>query len=194
MKNIVILNASPRQTGLVSQMLGIMRDELQAMGHRVEWVDVCRLDVKPCMGCMKCRESLRCALPEDDAQRTLAKVQQCDALIIGSPTYWGNMNGQLKVLFDRWVYGMMGERPNGIPIALHKGKRAVVVSTCNTVWPIGRIFMQTSGVVRAVREVCYWSGIKVIGSVQKCGTRTHGQLTHHHINRCRKMARRVVRK
>ena len=47
-----------------------------------------------------------------DAQRTLQKIQWADVLIVGSPCYWGNMNGHLKVVFDRIVYGMMGESPD----------------------------------------------------------------------------------
>ena len=64
-------------------------------------------------------------MPDDDAKQVLHLVQDCDALIVGSPCYWGNMTGQLKMLFDRWVYGMMDHSESGYPIPLLKGKKAV---------------------------------------------------------------------
>ena len=84
------------------------------------------LTVRPCTGCMSCRSKLRCALPEDDAHRVAEAIRTADALVIGSPCYWGNMNGALKVLFDRSVHVMMGEKESGMPVALHKGQRAVL--------------------------------------------------------------------
>ena len=92
-------------------------------------------------------------MPEDDAVRTLDQIKAADAIVIGSPCYWGNLNGHLKMLFDRMVYGMMGETEYGIPIGLHKGKKAVIVSTCTTPYPWNIFFNQTRGVVRALKEI-----------------------------------------
>ena len=131
---VVVINGSPRRGGVVSQMLGHVVAALP-QDCTVESLTVCDLRVRPCTGCMRCRSLGRCVLPEDDAHRVAGMIRACDALVVGSPCYWGNMSGELKVLFDRMVYALMGERENGLPVALHKGKRAVLVSACNTVWP-----------------------------------------------------------
>ena len=123
----VILNASPRPNSNISQMLGIVRNELLACGDKVLYVDVCKLQFRPCIGCMKCRSTHDCVMPDDDAKQVLRLVQDCDALIVGSPCYWGNMTGQLKMLFDRWVYGMMDHSESGYPIPLLKDKKAVIL-------------------------------------------------------------------
>ena len=112
---ILILNGSPRCQGLISRMLDIMAEEARIRGAEVEAISIHKLQVRPCTGCMACRSRQACVLPEDDAQRTLQKIQWADVLIVGSPCYWGNMNGHLKVVFDRIVYGMMGESPKGLP-------------------------------------------------------------------------------
>ncbi len=52
-------------------MLGIMRNEAEKNGDKVETVFTNDLDVKPCTGCMTCRSKERCVLPEDDSQRVL---------------------------------------------------------------------------------------------------------------------------
>lgn len=191
MSKILILNTSPRKRGLISQMLDVMAAELRAERHEVTVINVCGLAVRPCIGCMSCRSSGRCVLPADDAQRVLSLLQDSDALIVGTPCYWGNMTGQLKVLFDRWVYGMMDEAPSGMPKPLHKGKRAVIVSTCTTVWPFNLLFRQSAGAVRAVSEVLRWSGFRIVGTVQKGGTRKRPVLTDAEKARCRRVVRKL---
>lgn len=188
---ILILNGSPRTKGLISRMLGIMAEEARNRGAEVEEVQISKLQIRPCTGCMSCRSRNACILPEDDAQRTLQKIQWADVLIIGSPCYWGNMNGYLKVLFDRMVYGMMGESSKGIPQAMHKGKRAVIVSTCSTPWPFNIWFNQTRGVVKALREILKWSGFSIKGIIQKGGTKQHPELTEKDIARCRRIIRKL---
>ena len=109
---ILILNGSPRSNGLISRILDTMANEARQHHAEVEVVPVCRLDIHPCTGCMSCRSRHNCVLPE------------ADALVIGSPCYWGNMSGQLKILFDRLVYGLMVKVRKISP--LHKGKRPLL--------------------------------------------------------------------
>ena len=112
---LLIINGSPKRGGNIATMLNAMRDEATRRGAEVAWIDVADLHVEPCRGCMACRTAGKCTLPYDDAQRTIDLLRRADALIVGAPCYWGNIPGQLKVLFDRMVYGMMGESP-----AFHK--------------------------------------------------------------------------
>lgn len=187
---VVVLNGSPRRNGLVSQMLGHVVSGLPA-GCGTESYFVQELAVAPCTGCMKCRSLGRCVLPEDDGHRVADALRSAGAIVVGSPCYWGNMSGTLKVLFDRVVYVMMGERDNGMPVAMHKGKRAVLVATCNTVYPFSVLFRQTSGVFRALREILKWIGFRVAGTLAKSGCRRSGILSQGEIIKCKKLARRI---
>ncbi|MCQ2288957.1 MAG: flavodoxin family protein [Muribaculaceae bacterium] len=166
---VLIINASPRRHGLISQMLDIMKKEAEQADAQVECINVNDLAIKPCTGCMACRKRGECVLPQDDAQRVLGMLQEADRLIVGAPCYWGNLPGQLKLMFDRMVYGMM-EDTRYFPAPLMKGKRAVVVSTCTTAWPWNIVFRQTRGVVNALREILGYSGIKIVANVQRGGT------------------------
>lgn len=177
---VLVLNGSPRRNGLVSQMLEHIAGSLPETCD-VERIFVHDLTVRPCTGCMSCRSKLCCALPEDDAHRVAEAIRTADALVIGSPCYWGNMNGALKVLFDRSVHVMMGEKESGMPVALHKGQRAVLVATCNTIYPFSVLFNQTRGVFRALREILRWSGYRIVGTAAKSGCRKNGRLTDREI-------------
>ena len=127
--NILIINGSPRKKGLISQMLSIMQEEAETRGDTVEMVYTNDLTVKPCAGCMACRAKEKCVLAEDDSQRVLKMMQQADAIIMGAPCYWGNIPGQMKLMFDRQVYGMMRDT-NRFPEPLMKGKKCILISTC----------------------------------------------------------------
>ena len=133
-------------------MLGIMRNEAEKNGDKVETVFTNDLDVRPCTGCMACRSKERCVLPEDDSQRVLRLMQAADAIIMGAPCYWGNIPGKMKLLFDRLVYGLMRDTPR-FPEPLMKGKKCILVSTCTTPWPFNIWFAQSRGAIRAMREI-----------------------------------------
>ena len=111
-------------------------------------------------------------------------------LLIGSPCYWGNMPGTLKVLFDRMVYGLMGESPRGMPRPLHKGKRAILITACTTPWPFNVWFRQSRGTVRALREILRWSGFRVVKSIERGGTKTR-PLTERDLEKCRRAVRKL---
>ena len=188
--NLLIINGSPRKKGLISQMLRIFHEQAIASGIEVTEVYANDLKIKPCMGCMVCRTKNACVLPEDDAQRVLALIQQADAIVIGAPCYWGNIPGQLKLLFDRIVYGMMRDTPR-FPEPLMKGKRLVCISTSTTPWPFNIIMNQSHGAIRALREIGRFSGWKIVDTIERGGTATRPQLSPRDISKCHKAFRKL---
>ena len=188
--NLLIINGSPRKKGLISQMLRIFHEQAIASGIEVTEVYANDLQIKPCMGCMACRSKRHCVLPEDDAQRVLALIQQADAIVIGAPCYWGNIPGQLKLLFDRIVYGMMRDTPR-FPEPLMKGKRLVCISTSTTPWPFNILMNQSHGAIRALREIGRFSGWKIVNTVERGGTATRPQLSPRDISKCHKAFRKL---
>lgn len=190
---LLILNASPRRSGNIALMTATLKQEAECLGAEVEEIWVQRLTVRPCMGCMACRSKHACVLPEDDAQRVLEKIKAADALVVAAPCYWGNMPGTLKLLFDRMVYGLMDENAAGLPLPLHKGKRCVLISTSTTPWPFNILLHQSHGAIRAMKEVCKYSGFKIVATIEKGGTKGQKALPERILRRCRKAAGRLVR-
>ena len=187
---ILIINGSPRKKGLISQMLDIMRQEAEQRGDEVQVVYTNDLTVKPCTGCMACRTKLKCSMAEDDSQRVLRMMRDSDAVIMGAPCYWGNIPGQMKLLFDRMVYGMMRDTPR-FPEPLMKGKKCVLLSTCTTPWPWNIWFKQSRGAIRAMREICHYSGLKVVTTIDRGGTAMRPQLSERDRQKCRKAIRLI---
>jgi putative NADPH-quinone reductase len=183
--NILIINGSPRKNGLISQMLDIMRNEGESRDMVVETVNIMDLKMRPCIGCMVCRTKGKCVLPEDDTIQVLEKLRWADAVVMGSPCYWGNIPGQMKVLFDRLVYGMMHDTPR-FPEPLMKGKKCILVSTCTTPWPFNIWFKQSRGAIRAMREISRYAGFKIVKEIERGGTMIKPQLTEKDKQKCRK--------
>lgn len=168
--NILVLNGSPRKNGTVADLLKLVVKGISSQ-HQVEWINVYELNMKPCMACMKCRPDQECVLPEDDAHIVGCKIRDADALIVGTPTHWGNMSAQLKLLFDRNVPVFMGESSSSIPVPRQKGKPAVIVTACSTPWPFNFIAAESRGAIRAVNQVLHYGGYKLIGKIVKPGTK-----------------------
>lgn len=189
--NVLMLNGSPRKRGNISLMMEAVRLEAEELGADVSLIQVSELQVKPCTGCMACRTRQECVLPADDAQRILRLIRACDVLVIGAPSYWGNMPGTLKLLFDRMVYGLMGESSNGLPLPLQKGKKAILLTTCTTPYPFNILFNQSRGTVKALKEIMKWSGFKVAASIEKGGTRK-SPVGEKELRRCRKAIRKCM--
>ncbi|MCQ2973979.1 MAG: flavodoxin family protein [Bacteroidales bacterium] len=190
---VLILNASPRKNGNICQMLDVIKKEFESQDIEVETINTNNLNIKPCIACMTCRKSLKCILPEDDAQKLLLKITECQVLVIGSPCFWGNIPGTLKILFDRIVYGMMGESKRNIPIGLHKGKKCIFVSTSTTPWPWNIIFKQTRGVINALKEICKYSGFKVVAKIEKGGTKNDTTINESIIKKCKKAVKKCLK-
>ncbi len=129
------------------------------------------------VACMKCRPDKKCVLPQDDGHIVGNKIRNADCLVVGTPTHWGNMSAQLKLLFDRNVPVIMGEKPNGMPLPLQKGKPAVIVTACTTPWPFNFIAAESRGAIRTVNEVLHYGGYKLLGKVVKPGTKNKPEIS-----------------
>jgi multimeric flavodoxin WrbA len=124
-------------------------------------------------------------LAEDDAHIVGRKIREADGLIVGTPTHWGNMSAQLKLLFDRNVPVFMGESPNGMPVPRQKGKPTVIVTACSTPWPFNFVAAESRGAIRAVKEVLHYGGYKLVGKIVKPGTKTKPLISARLLKRAR---------
>lgn len=193
MNKVLILNGSPRKNGIISTLLKEVVEGIKEKNNEIEWVDIYNLQMKPCIACMKCRTKAdgECSLPKDDAHIIGKKIKEADTLVIGTPTYWGNMSSQLKVLFERNVPVFMGEKPNGIPVAKQKGKKAVIIVSCSTPWPFNFIAAESRGAIKAVKEVLHYGGYKIIGKIVKSGTKKSPNISRKILNKAKKIGRNL---
>ena len=186
----LIINGSPKKAGTIANLLRFVADGLENK-DQLEWINVYDLSIKPCIGCMKCRQTNTCVLQEDDAHRVGRKINEADKLIIGTPTYWGNMSAQLKMLLERNVPVFMGESKNGIPTPKQKGKHAAIVTACTTPYPFNFILPESRGAVRSVKEVLKYGGYKIKGVLTKPGTKSNMEIKMNLIKKANKIGAKL---
>ena len=188
---ILVLNGSPRSNGTVVSLLKSVTESLPAE-HDIEWIDVCKLNMKFCTACMVCRDKEKCILPEDDAHIVGKKIQDADALVIGTPTHWGNMCAPLKLIFDRNVPVFMGESPKGMPEPRQKGKSAVIVTSCTTPWPFNFILPESRGAIRSAKEVLHYGGYKTVGTITKAGTKKSTEISTSLMEKAKRLGEKLI--
>jgi len=69
------------------------------MEVEVEVINLSEHSIQPCNGCGQCKSDV-CRI-DDDMNTLLSKIAAADALIIGSPVYYGGISGGLKCFLDR---------------------------------------------------------------------------------------------
>lgn len=100
---IVSLFGSPRKKGNTATVLNWVEDELREQGHEVARIDVGERDVKGCLECYQCQNTLtEPGCPQkDDALSIFGRMMEADAVIYASPVFCWSWSAQIKPLVDR---------------------------------------------------------------------------------------------
>ena len=98
---IVVLMGSPNRKGSTSILAEEFKRGAEEAGHTVDWIDVCRADVNPCIGCVKCGYEGPC-VQKDGSQAIKAELLSADMVVFATPLYYYGMTAQLKAVVDRF--------------------------------------------------------------------------------------------
>jgi len=99
--NVIGFIASPRKEGNTAWVVNEILEAAKAQGAETQSWHTGDLDIKPCRSCYGCRQGeLRCIV-NDDMQKLYDALEHADALVLGSPTYMGQMSAQAKIFIDR---------------------------------------------------------------------------------------------
>src|SRR5512143_1689965 len=99
---ITIVNGSPRSSGATATIPKEAQHYLaEKDGAQVQYIDLSKLDIKFCKGCLACYRTGKCSVTDDEVEAIANKVKASDGIIIGSPTYGSNISGLLKNFLDR---------------------------------------------------------------------------------------------
>ena len=102
---VAAFNGSPRPGGNTSMLIRMVLEEIEKEGIETETFQVGGADIRGCSACMKCKElqNRRCSV-EDDGNLFIAKIQEADGILLGSPTYFSDVTAEMKALIDRAGY------------------------------------------------------------------------------------------
>jgi multimeric flavodoxin WrbA len=129
---------------------------LAASGLKAEFVKLSRINVRPCIACLGCKEDNICKV-KDDFPELAEKVRRANALVVGGYCPYGSVDGFTKAFLER----LFSQRHQH---GLNRGKLAAVVTT-----GIGR---GAPGVAEANDQIAHalkMEGMEVLRQLQAVG-------------------------
>jgi multimeric flavodoxin WrbA len=100
---VVAFNGSALKNGNTALLLKRVLSLLETEGFETELIQLAGQQIRGCIACRACFESKdeRCFIAGDNMNLHIQKMKQADAILFGSPTYFGMMSPELKSLIDR---------------------------------------------------------------------------------------------
>jgi multimeric flavodoxin WrbA len=120
---VLLINGSPRQNGNTATALAEVAKQLTQEGIDSEMVWIGNKPIRGCIACGQCKAKGlgKCVFDDDICNHISAKFEESNALIVGSPVYYGQPNGALLSIIQRAFYS------NGANIS---GKPAASIAVC----------------------------------------------------------------
>jgi multimeric flavodoxin WrbA len=105
---VMAVNGSPRKKWNTATLLEQALEGAAAQGAETRLIHLYDLDFKGCISCFSCKmrngESYgKCAV-QDDLAPIYAEIREADALIQGSPIYFGDVSGEMRSFLDRLLF------------------------------------------------------------------------------------------
>ena len=101
-KNILVLSGSFRKGGNSDTLCDEFIRGAKEAGHSIEKININDYHINFCRGCGVCNTTHKC-VQKDDMEKILHKMVKADIIVMATPVYFYNMNGQMKTLIDRTV-------------------------------------------------------------------------------------------
>lgn len=105
---VLAINGSPRKKWNTAMMLEKALEGAASKGAETEIIHLYDLKYKGCISCFSCKTKDgksygKCAV-NDELTPVLEKAAEADAVILGSPIYFGNMTGEMRSFMERFMF------------------------------------------------------------------------------------------
>ena len=134
----------------------LVQTVLDSRGLTSEFVKLSKVQVRPCIACLGCREDNICKV-KDDFPELAEKVRKAGALVVGGYSPYGAVDGFAKAFLER-LFSLRHQ--NG----LNRGKLAVVVTT-----GIGRGAPGLEEASNQITHALKLEGMEVLGQLKAIG-------------------------
>jgi len=106
--NVLAINGSPRKKWNTATMLQHALEGAASRGAETGVIHLYDLEFKGCTSCFACKlkggkSYGKCAV-QDELTPILEKIEDVDALILGSPIYFGNVTGEMRCFMERLLF------------------------------------------------------------------------------------------
>jgi len=105
---VMAFNGSPRKEWNTATLLKKALEGASSLGAETDLIHLYDLNYKGCISCFACKtkggESYGQCAVKDDLTPVFKKVVEADAIILGSPVYFGAVSGEMKSFMERLLF------------------------------------------------------------------------------------------
>lgn len=100
---VVAINSSPRKQSNTALLIQYVFEQLEREGIETELIKIGGRKIRGCRACYKCFQNRdrHCSIQNDVVNECIDKMAEADGIVLGSPTYFSNVNAEMKALIDR---------------------------------------------------------------------------------------------
>jgi FMN-dependent NADH-azoreductase len=129
---IVSINGSPKgKTGNTNVMIEALLSGFRSSDSEIHEILLSEKDIGYCRGCYSCwtKTPGRCVI-DDDMKSIIETMQGTDIYILGTPLYFNNVSGTLKVFVDRLTAAGGNPHESADNPDMSKTPKFILVSNC----------------------------------------------------------------
>ena len=146
---VLLVNGSPRRDGNTFCCLEEIEKQLQKHGMQTEIVQIGRKPMRMCINCGGCHQegANGCVFDDDLCAVITEKMATADALIVGTPVYYGQPNGGILSLMQRLFYSaghLVQNKPAAAVVVCRRGGATATLQTMNMMFEMMNMPVVTS--------------------------------------------------
>jgi len=146
---VLLINGSAHKEGNTFTALSEIARQLEKQGVEAEIVQLGNKPVRGCIACGQCRTKVlgRCTFDDDVCNRIVEKLDGADALIVGTPVYYGQPNGAVLAVMQRVFFSASSKvenKPAASVAICRRGGATAAFQTVNMMFEMMNMPLVTS--------------------------------------------------
>ena len=138
---VLLINGSPKPKGCTYTALCQVEQELRAQGIETEILQAGAAPIRGCIGCGGCAKAgkHRCVFDDDVVNTAIAKAEEADGFVIGSPVHYAAASGAITSLMDRMCYAggaALAFKPGAAVASCRRGGASATLDQLNKYFTI----------------------------------------------------------
>ena len=148
-KKVLLVNGSPRPDGNTFCALQEIETQLRKHGIDTEIYQIGNRPVRMCINCGGCRRNggKGCVFDDDPCNEIARKMAEADALVVGSPVYYGQPNGGVLAVMQRLFFSaghLVQNKPAAAVAICRRGGATATLQTLNMMFEMMNMPVVTS--------------------------------------------------
>ena len=148
-KKVLLVNGSPRPDGNTFCALQEIEAQLKKDGIETEIYQIGNKPVRMCINCGGCRRNggKGCVFNDDPCNEIAQKMAESDALIVGTPVYYGQPNGGILAVMQRLFFAsgrLVQNKPAAAVAVCRRGGATATLQTMNMMFEMMNMPVVTS--------------------------------------------------